>query len=119
MDRWLSSLLRVDISGQRISFGAIGWRSGCSQTRLPWTAKPRSSNRLASSSTYSRRKRRIRSVPSSIIRLLAPTERRFLRDLAVVGGRNLDMYRRRCLVDSRLRQPCFYREKLFLPKELP
>src|ERR1700741_726598 len=125
MDRWSWSLLRADITALRTSFGAIGWRSGCLPIRLPWTAKPRSSNRLASSNTYSRRKRRIRSVPSSIIRLLSPTERRFLRYLVVDGGRNLDMYRRRCLVGGKVRWTretllaASLQRKLFLPKELP
>ena len=49
-----------DDSVPRISFAVTGLRSAYSPTAWPWTVKPRSNSKLASSSTFSRPKRRIR-----------------------------------------------------------
>src|SRR5271157_4822464 len=65
--------------------GGTGWPSASSPTASPWTAKPKSSSRPASSSTSSRRKRRTRSAHSWAIRGPARTARRFRRDPAADG----------------------------------
>ena len=69
-------------NGRAASFAVIDWPSGCLPTAWRWTANLKSSNRPASSSTSSHRKRRTRFARSSDIRGPARMERRSRRGCA-------------------------------------
>jgi energy-coupling factor transporter ATP-binding protein EcfA2 len=95
-----SNSRRADISAPPTSSAAIAWPSASSPIPSPWTAKLKSSNRPASSSTYSRPKPPTRSALSSTTRSPAPTAPPFRPAPAADGGPNPGKRRQCFLVRS-------------------